>query len=378
MFKLLTLVGARPQFIKSAAISRAIRQSFSSEINEILVHSGQHFDPQMSDLFFQELNLSVPDYKFVLKSSGHSNQTAEILQHLDRVIKKESPHAILVYGDTNTTLAGALVATKNKTPLIHVEAGLRSFNKSMPEEINRLLTDHCSSLLFCPGENAIDHLASEGIIHSPMGKCSADKPKVFKCGDIMYDNSLFFSEKMRQEQYVPTYSFKDFLLFTMHRPYNTDNPERLRSICEMLLSFSNQQQKKIVFPLHPRTKKALKYSLDEQSYFTFMNHPLIEIITPVSFKEMISFQQSCELVITDSGGVQKEAYFFEKPCLILRSETEWVEIIDTKMAVLVDIDKNELNANFELLTAMDPNFPKLFGDGNSAAFICRKIIENLV
>lgn len=378
MFKLLTLVGARPQFIKSAAISRAIRESFSSEIIEILVHSGQHYDSQMSDLFFQELNLSLPDYKFDLKSSGHSDQTAEILQHLDLVIQKESPHAILVYGDTNTTLAGALVASKNKIPLIHVEAGLRSFNKSMPEEINRLLSDHCSSLLFCPGENAIDNLANEGIIHSPMGKCSADTPKVFKCGDIMYDNSLFFSQKMSQDHYVPTYSFKDFLLFTMHRPFNTDDPERLRSICEILLTFSNQQQKKIVFPLHPRTKKALKYSLDERAYFAFMNDPLIEIINPVSFKEMISFQQTCELVITDSGGVQKEAYFFEKPCLILRQETEWNQIINQGAAMLVEANLEDLTKKYLFLTKGHIKYPKLFGVGDSASFICHKILEELI
>jgi UDP-GlcNAc3NAcA epimerase len=182
---------------------------------------------------------------------------------------------------------------------------------------------------------------------------------------------------MSQDGYIPTYSFRDFLLFTMHRPSNTDIPERLRSISEMLITFSNQQQKKIIFPLHPRTKKALKYSLDEQAYFAFMNHPLIEIINPVSYKEMISFQQSCELVITDSGGVQKEAYFFEKPCLILRPETEWSQIINQGAAMLVEANLEDLTKKYLFLTQGHIEYPKLFGDGDSASFICNKILEEL-
>jgi UDP-GlcNAc3NAcA epimerase len=377
MFKLLTLVGARPQFIKSAAISRTIRNYFSLEIEEILVHSGQHYDSHMSDLFFQELDLLHPKHKFDLKTSSHSSQTSEIIQCLDLVIQKESPHAILVYGDTNTTLAGALVASKSNIPLIHIEAGLRSFNKTMPEEINRVLTDHCSSLLFCSGQSAIDYLANEGIVHSNTGECSVDAPKVFKCGDIMYDNSMYFSQKMSEDNYVPISSFKNFLLFTMHRPSNTDKPKRLQAICEMLMTFSTQQLKKIVFPLHPRTKKALEESLDHQLLFAFLNHPWIQVIQPVSFKEMISLQRSCDFVITDSGGVQKEAYFFEKPCLILRPETEWIQIIDQGAAILVDAELEDLTKKYNVLSKSDIKYPKLFGDGNSSHFICQTILEEL-
>mgnify|MGYP001223104069 CR=1 FL=1 len=377
MFKILTLVGARPQFIKSAAISRVIRDSFSEEIEEILVHSGQHYNSMMSDLFFHELELSPPKYKFDLKSIRHSGQVSEISLQLDIVIQKESPNAILVYGDTNTTLAGALVASKNNIPLIHVEAGLRSFNKTMPEEINRVLTDHCSSLLFCPVQCAVDNLSNEGIVHSSSTECTSDTPKVYKCGDIMYDNSMFFSNKMIKDDYHSIYSFKDFLLFTMHRPYNTDNSERLMTICEMLMTFSNNQRKKIVFPLHPRTKKALENSLDNQMLFSFMNHPWIEIIQPISFKEMIFLELSCDFIITDSGGIQKEAYFFEKPCLILRSETEWVEIIEQGAAMLVDAHIEDLTKKYLILSKAKIKYPKLFGDGKSSKFICDIILKEL-
>jgi len=377
MLKILTLVGARPQFIKAAAISRAVQNTFSSKIEEVIVHSGQHYDANMSAVFFEELAIPKPKYTFNLFASGHAGQTAEILHNLENVFAVEKPNAVLVYGDTNTTLAGALAASKASIPVIHIEAGLRSFNKSMPEEINRILTDHCSNLLFCPTQTAIENLRNESLIHSS-ATCSLDNPKVYYCGDVMYDNSLYFSKQV-DDSFLQSHSLEatSFLLFTLHRPSNTDHPQRLMSICKMILDLVEKQQICIVFPIHPRTLKALQTHLNTEEFELFSNHPLIKIIKPASFLEMISLEMNCEMVITDSGGVQKEAYFFEKPCLILRSETEWIEIINQGAAALIDVDKMDLNTQFELFSAKEIKFPKLFGDGNSAEFICKKILELL-
>ncbi len=377
MLKILTLIGARPQFIKASAISRAVQNTFSSKIEEVIVHSGQHFDENMSAVFFEELSIPKPKYTFNLSASGHSSQTAEILQNLENVFALEKPNAVLVYGDTNTTLAGALAASKAHIPLIHIEAGLRSFNKSMPEEINRIVTDHCSNLLFCPTQSAIENLRNESISHSSL-PCSLDNRKVYHCGDIMYDNSLYFSKQV-DDTFLQSYALysTSFLLFTLHRPSNTDHPERLKSICKMIFDLAEKQKICIVFPIHPRTLNALQTHLKTKEFEMFSNHPHIKIIKPVSFLEMISLEMNCEMVITDSGGVQKEAYFFEKPCLILRSETEWIEIINLGAAELIDEDKMDLNTQFELFSTKEIKFPKLFGDGSSAEFICKKILEQI-
>jgi UDP-GlcNAc3NAcA epimerase len=377
MLKIITLIGARPQFIKAGAISRAVQNSFSTKLNEIIVHSGQHYDANMSAVFFEQLSIPKPSYQFKLKAKGHSEQTAEILKELDKVLLLEKPDALLVYGDTNTTLAGALAASKAHIPLIHVEAGLRSFNKAMPEEINRIVTDHCSSLLFCPTKTAIANLKNESILHSNL-KCSINAPKVYACGDIMYDNSLFFSKQTNDSILLENELVKNnFLLFTLHRPLNTDVLERLRSICSMLVNLAEKHRKPIVFPVHPRTLKSLKSSFSEEEFQALTNHPYLKMIKPVSFLEMITLEMNSQLIITDSGGVQKEAYFFKKPCLILRPETEWVEVIQSGMAALVDADENELNRQFDLFLTKDLSFPQIFGNGNSADFICQKIIKNL-
>jgi len=377
MLKILTLIGARPQFIKAAAISRAIKNSFSDKIEEVIVHSGQHYDANMSTVFFDELGIPMPNYTFELNSKGHSGQTAEILQQLEKVLTEEKPNALLVYGDTNTTLAGALAAAKNHIPLIHIEAGLRSFNKSMPEEINRIMTDHCSSLLFCPTSTAIDNLQKEGIVHSN-GKCGVDSPKVFACGDIMYDNSIYFSDFSKEDILVENNLTKGaYMLFTMHRPSNTDDPERLRNICKMLMQLADKHQKTIAFPMHPRTKNALLTHLRLDEFEAFVQHNFIKILDPASFTDMIALEKNCDLVITDSGGVQKEAYFFEKPCLILRSETEWVEIVEQGAAILIDANEEKLNSSFDFFQSKSLTFPHLFGDGKSAEFICEKIIEEI-
>lgn len=377
MLKILTLIGARPQFIKAASISRAIKNLFYDKIEEIVVHSGQHYDTNMSTVFFDELDLPSPNYTFEIKVKGHSGQTAEISQQLEKVLIEEKPNAVLVYGDTNTTLAGALAASKNHIPLIHIEAGLRSFNKAMPEEINRIITDHCSSLLFCPTASAIDNLQKEGIIHSTEA-CSLDTPKVFSCGDIMYDNSLYFSDFSKETILFENNLAKGaYVLFTMHRPSNTDEPNRIKNICQMLMRLADKHQKVIAFPIHPRTKKALLKHLSMEDFEAFVQHNFIRIMKPASFTEMIALEKNCELVITDSGGVQKEAYFFEKPCLILRSETEWHEIVEQGTAMLIDASEEKLNRSFDLFKSKSLTFPHLFGDGKTAEFICKKIIEEI-
>ena len=375
MLKILTLIGARPQFIKAAAISRAIKNSFSDKIEEVIVHSGQHYDANMSSVFFEELALPIPNHIFKLQAKGHSGQTAEILNNLEEVLLKERPNALLVYGDTNTTLAGALAASKNHIPLIHIEAGLRSFNKAMPEEINRILTDHCSSLLFCPTKTALHNLKVEGICHSTE-QCSADTPKVYACGDIMYDNSLYFSKYVKDD-ILEKNGLENYLLFTMHRPSNTDKPERLKNICRMLMRLAEKHQQIIAFPMHPRTKKSLLTHLSVEELDAFMHHRFVKAMEPASFVDMIALEKNCHMVITDSGGVQKEAYFFEKPCLILRSETEWVEIVAQGAAAIVDASEDKLNRNYDLMKSKSITFPKLFGDGKSAEFICKKIVEEI-
>ena len=375
MLKLLSIVGARPQFIKAAAISRSIRDSFSDKLQEVLVHSGQHYDANMSSVFFDELELSLPNYTFNLTEIGSSKQIAEIIIKLDSILLDENPDAVLVYGDTNTTLAGAFSASKHQIPLIHIEAGLRSFNKNMPEELNRVLTDHCSSILFCPTKTAIKNLRLEGIIHSK-NSCSPDHPKVYYCGDIMYDNSVYYSKDINKD-ILSKNGLDNYLLFTMHRPINTDNPFRLRKICKMIVNLAEKHQQKIVFPIHPRTKNAISNHMIKDDVDRFMNHQFIKVIEPVSYKEMIVLEKNCDMIITDSGGVQKEAYFFEKPSIVLRSETEWLEIINQGASVIVNADEEKLNHHYNLFKSKRISYPKLFGDGRSASFICNKIIEEI-
>jgi len=379
MFKILTLIGARPQFIKAAAISRAIQNSFADNISEVIVHSGQHFDANMSEVFFEELAIPKPNYTFSLNGEGHALQTAEILAEFSKVLEKEKPDALLVYGDTNTTLAGALAASKLQIPIVHVEAGLRSFNKSMPEEINRILCDHCSSLLICPTQTAITNLVNEGMRIDNQEPCSADHPKIIACGDIMYDNAQYYAQFSTDELLEKHHLENDkFVLVTMHRPGNTDVPERLLSICSSLMQLSESYRIPMVFPMHPRTRKALQMHMTTDELYAFYKHPYIKVINPASYLEMISLEANCKMVITDSGGVQKEAYFFEKPCLILRPETEWVEIVEQGNATLVDADSELLKKQFDSYYYQEAlSYPPIFGDAKSAEYICEQILINL-
>lgn len=378
--KILTIIGARPQIIKAAAISRAIKNEFDSKIQEILVHTGQHYDRNMSDVFFTEMGIPEPHYNLNVGSMSHAAQTAKMMVGIEDLINSEKPNYLLVYGDTNSTLAGALSAAKLHLPVIHVEAGLRSYNKSMPEEINRIMTDHASTLLFTPTKTGFQNLIKEGFSNTEIEKANVDHPAIFHCGDVMLDNSLFFEEKAQKDsQILQKLNLKpnEFVLCTIHRDNNTDIKERLIDIVRALLEISQKNDIQIVLPLHPRTAKKLPEMLDSQLYKDFTTTERIKITEPVSFFDMIQLESNSKLIMTDSGGVQKEAFFFKKPCLIMRSETEWVEIVDADCAKIVDANREKIIENFNLyLNKQNLVFPDIFGNGKAAEFICQKIIEH--
>ncbi len=353
--KILTVVGARPQFVKAAVLSRCLRTS--SKFSEVLVHTGQHYDANLSDIFFDELGIPKPDYSLNISQKnknqpmGHGKMTGQILSACEEVLLFEKPDAVLVYGDTNSTLAGALAASKLNIPILHVEAGLRSFNQKMPEEINRVLTDHVSALLFCPNQNSMQNLIREGL--SPL--------KIFNVGDVMYDATLFYARKS-------SVSSGKYVLATIHRAENTDDPICLRNIFAALNEFSKLKCRVIV-PLHPRTKAKLN-ALGILTHLT-----QLEIIKPVGYLEMLSLEKHAEMIITDSGGVQKEAYFFRVPCLTLRNETEWIELVQAGWNTLVKPggEKQILEGLMAARRTPDPNAAQLFGTGKA----CEAIVEVL-
>lgn len=375
--KIVTIIGARPQIIKAAALSRAIKSHYSSQIQEIIVHTGQHYDENMSQVFFDELGIPHPDYNLHVGSATHGVQTARMTEGIEDILIKERPNFIVLYGDTNSTLAGAIAAAKIHVPIVHIEAGLRSFNKAMPEEINRIVCDHCSTLLFTPTKAGLENLRREGFPIGNEPPYSIDNPKVFHCGDIMYDNSLHFAnieeEKTDIIQRMELVG-KPFILATIHRDSNTDHPERLNAIFSALIQLSKESE--IVLPLHPRTAKLLKTNLDTEKQAQLFGSTNIHLIPPVSFLEMIALERNAQLVITDSGGVQKEAYFFKRPCIILRPETEWVEIVQTGNAILADADESRIMEAWQRFKAAPPTeFPAIFGDGHAAEFMLKQMLE---
>lgn len=379
MIKLLTIIGARPQIIKAAALSRAIKNKFNKEIKEIIVHTGQHYDENMSQVFFDELQIPNPDYNLNTGSGNHGKQTASMISGIEEILLKEKPNAIVLYGDTNSTLAGAIAASKIQVPVIHIEAGLRSFNKSMPEEINRILCDHVSTLLFSPTEAGYDNLVKEGFKENTLPPYSFNNPKMYHCGDIMYDNSLYFSTIAEQKTSVlKEYALQSgkFILATIHRNNNTDEPLRLNALFNALNVIATENKIKIILPLHPRTAKLLPVNLSPELYNKIRSNEYIIIIPPVSFLEIIALEKNASLVITDSGGVQKEAFFFQKPCIILRSETEWIELINCGSARITDADQEKIKEAYNhFITVKDLYFPALFGDGKAAEFICSEIVK---
>jgi UDP-GlcNAc3NAcA epimerase len=375
MYKILTIIGARPQIIKAAALSRIIDKHYSSSLQEVIVHTGQHYDENMSQVFFDELNIPQPDYNLNVGSASHGKQTGLMLERIEDVLLKEKPDALVIYGDTNSTLAGALAASKLLIPVFHIEAGLRSYNKTMPEEINRIMADHVSTLLFCPTQQAIKNLEKEGFkLH--LHRCDINHPKVILSGDVMYDNSLYFSKIAQKKSDILkrlSLENKEFVLCTIHRNNNTDDPVRLNAIFSALLKISKEIQ--IVLPIHPRTKKMLETNLDNQLKSQIFSNKDIIITDPVSFLEMILLERHCKIVITDSGGVQKEAYFFKKPCVVLRPETEWVELLDTGTTLLADADEQKILSAYQKLKNISvEKFLPYYGDGNAAPKIAEEML----
>ena len=375
---ILTIVGARPQIIKAAALSRVISNNFQN-IEEIIVHTGQHYDKNMSDVFFTELEIPKPQINLKVGSSSHGAQTALMIEKIEKVIQEYSPDAVVVYGDTNSTLATAIAASKLHIPIVHIESGLRSFNKKMPEEVNRILCDHVSTLLFSPTKSGFNNLLNEGFSKEYSNNASPDHPNIYHCGDVMYDNSLYFSKlsyensdileklKLRNEK---------FILATVHRNDNTDSKIKLTDLFSTFLEITEIHQLKIILPLHPRTSKMMEQLLDSKLLKKIQESNLLTIINPAGFLDMIALEKNAELIITDSGGVQKEAYFFKKPCVILRPQTEWVEIVETKSAVISDTNsKIILEATERFLSNPDLEFPEVFGNGNAASFIAQEMLN---
>jgi UDP-GlcNAc3NAcA epimerase len=388
--RIATIVGARPQFIKAAAVSRAIeahnQRRPSSVIREILVHTGQHYDYFMDKVFFEELELSKPDYHLGVGSGSHGKQTGMMLEKIEGVLQKEKPELVMVYGDTNSTLAGALAAAKLDIPVAHVEAGLRSFNRTMPEEINRLLTDHLSTFLFCPTYQAIKNLLKEGI--------KDGKEKVVKkVGDVMYDSLLYYSKLAEKKSkilkdldlFTPNSCTERFpsgaeaplgrsqtvpyYLVTLHRAENTDNPKRLKSILKALNEIGRNTP--VILPLHPRTKKMMN------TYHLLPKAKWIKFIEPVSYFDMLTLEKNARAILTDSGGVQKEAYWLAVPCLTLRDETEWTETVKSGWNVLVGTEAEKIKVGVKV-ERMGPLRKKigLFGDGRGSGRIVQILVRH--
>jgi UDP-GlcNAc3NAcA epimerase len=376
--KLLNIVGARPQIIKASAISRAVKKYYPDKITEIIVHTGQHYDKEMSDIFFDELEIHKPDYNLGVGSAKHGRQTSMMITGIEEVLIKETPDCVLLYGDTNSSLAGALAASKLHVPVIHIEAGLRSFNKRMPEEINRIMSDHSSTLLFAPTHAAFKNLMNEGFRPENSPPYTIDNPKIYLTGDIMYDNALFFGElaEKKKASLLDKLSVEkdNYILVTIHRDINTDDTTRLETIMKTFRALSDEKSMTFVLPLHPRTTNSLRTNLVEL-YNDLFNCENIRIIPPVSYLEMILLEKHCRMIITDSGGVQKESHFFKKPCVVLRKETEWIELVKNGTAVLVDADPEKIRSEFErfVKNLSELEYPGFYGDGKTAEFILEEI-----
>ncbi len=358
MKKVFTVVGARPQFVKAATVSRAIQKT--EGIEEVLVHTGQHFDKNMSDVFFDEMDIPKPDHHLDIHSLNHGAMTGRMMEGLEKLMLEEKPDVVLIYGDTNSTLAGAVTASKLHIPVAHVEAGLRSFNMEMPEEVNRILADRVSNILYCPTETAKKNLRKEGYENIDA--------RIVISGDVMYDAALFYAEKSEEMSSVTDNIESDrFVLCTLHRAENTDDPAKLASICSALNKIN--EDRRVILPLHPRTKKLLDQHAINLDFDT---------IDPVGYFDMIALLKGCELVLTDSGGLQKEAYFFKKPCVTMREQTEWVELIEEGVNILTGSDGEKILNAADEMTQKNVSFDnQLYGDGHAADLIVEDLLNYL-
>ncbi len=357
--KILTVLGARPQFVKAAVLSRVISER--EGVEEVIVHTGQHYDKNMSDLFFEEMDIPKPKYNLNINGLSHGAMTGQMLEKIEEVIFAEKPDVLVVYGDTNSTIAGALSAKKLGVKVVHIEAGLRSYNMAMPEEINRILTDRISDLLLCPTQSAIDNLEKEGY--------SNISTKIVRSGDIMKDAVDYYSVKSEEKSNViakNNLEGKDFILATIHRQENTDNLLRLKNIFSAFDKI-NKQGTQVVLPLHPRTKGILEKNNIKTD---------IKIIDPVGYFDMLELLKNCKLVVTDSGGLQKEAFFNKKHCVIVRDETEWVELVENGFAEIVGADTDKIVSAFEEYSVKESNFDiDLYGVGSVGDRICDEILK---
>ncbi|MEW9679305.1 non-hydrolyzing UDP-N-acetylglucosamine 2-epimerase [Pseudomonas sp. TE50-2] len=353
--RILTVIGARPQFVKAAVVSRELAKH--DAIEELLVHTGQHFDNGMSDIFFEQMAIPKPHYSLGISSLSHGAMTGRMLERLEQVMLDVAPDKVMVYGDTNSTLAGALAASKLHIPLVHVEAGLRSFDMRMPEEVNRILTDRVSQVLLCPTQVAVENLAKEGFASSGA--------RIVQVGDVMHDAALYYTPRATRPSLLDMNNVKDgFALVTLHRAENTDDLARLRSLVEALNAL--HQETPVIVPLHPRTRRALAINGLQLN---------VHVLEPVGYFEMLWLLQHCSVVLTDSGGLQKEAYFFAKPCVTLRGTTEWVELVEAGVNVLLGDDFHSLSECLDKVRHINmQGLPALYGGGSAA----RKVVDQLL
>ena len=347
--KVTSILGVRPQFVKASVVSRELRKKHE----EILIHTGQHYDYQMNKVFFEQLNIPEPDYHLNIGSGTHGYQTGEMLKKIEEVLLKEKPDLVLTYGDTNSTLAGALAASKLQIKTAHVESGLRSFDRSMPEEVNRILTDHCSDILFCPTQNAVDNLRNEGITE-----------KIHLTRDVIVDSLLHNREIAENKSTILndlSIKSKEYLVATIHRASNTDNEKNLKNIVD---AFSELNET-IIFPLHPRTEKFLK----KYGFYERLKSSVI-LTQPLGFLEFIKLMDHARMILTDSGGVQKEAYILKVPCITLRENTEWIETVDDGWNVLVGTDKEKIVNLVDEFTPSIKTYQNRFGNGDACKRVC--------
>ena len=354
--KILTIVGARPQFIKAASLSRYLKKMPNIDVKEIILHTGQHYDNNMSDDFFSELDIPIPDYNLGVGSDTHARQTAKMMMGIEDIAFREWPDFILIYGDTNSTIAGTLVGAKLHIPVVHIEAGLRSFDRKMPEEVNRIVSDSISSLLFCPTQTAVKNLEKEGITKG-----------VYNVGDMMLETYLYYKNQAQKNSKILNklnLKPKEFILCTIHRASNTDNIENLKNIFIGL----TESKETIILPLHPRTKKKINQNNSLKNYIGSN----IRIIEPVGYFDMICLEVNAKKIVTDSGGVQKEAYFDKIPCITLRENTEWIETVEEGVNKLVGIDPEKIKENINNFYPSKQNYSKhLFGDGKTSEKIIK-------
>ncbi|MCG8448718.1 MAG: UDP-N-acetylglucosamine 2-epimerase (non-hydrolyzing) [Pirellulales bacterium] len=358
--KIITIIGARPQFIKAALVSKRLAEQ--PEVEEHLLHTGQHYDACMSQVFFDQMRIPRPKYRLEVGSGTHGLQTGKMLIEIEKALLEEKPDAVLVYGDTNSTLAGALAASKLHIPVLHVEAGLRSYNTLMPEETNRVLTDHLASMLFCPTEESVKNLAAEGLAE-----------KAHLIGDVMYDSALFFSEEAKRccnplAEYELTAG--NYALLTCHRAENTDNPEKLAEIQQGIRAIC--QSLPTLFPVHPRMNNRLELLQQDPP-------ANLQMVAPVSYLDMLELTRNAAVVVTDSGGLQKEAFFFGVPCVTMRDETEWTETVELKANLVVGADAKRIAEAVEIQSHLRGTLPDAgpyYGEGRAAAAIAELIVKD--